>query len=207
MKLGENAISPMWKKHQNLLSNNNDAQSITKYGFLVQPHANTEDVRWTDLFDSISAFMHFCDDECARVTRRASLDRAWGTPQGSVCLRTGRTSGAHPPFLTIPHPLHRPFPHIARPNCPGLSHVPIRATAAAVSDCPDAQPVASAEAAEQQQRLTTGVFSSTVAVQGGSPPQTRPRPPPPRVCGPGTQQRNRDSLGAPLAQPPKGKEG
>ena len=28
-ELGENAISPMWKKHQNLLSNNNDAQSIT----------------------------------------------------------------------------------------------------------------------------------------------------------------------------------
>ena len=38
MKLGENAISPMWKKHENLLSNNNDAQSITKYGFLVRPH-------------------------------------------------------------------------------------------------------------------------------------------------------------------------
>ena len=28
-----------WKKHQNLLSNNNDAQSITKYGFLVRPNA------------------------------------------------------------------------------------------------------------------------------------------------------------------------
>ena len=39
MKLDENAISPMWKKHQNLLSNNNDAHSITKYGFLVQPYA------------------------------------------------------------------------------------------------------------------------------------------------------------------------
>ena len=38
VKLGENAISPMWKKHQNLLSNNNDAQSITKYRFLVRPH-------------------------------------------------------------------------------------------------------------------------------------------------------------------------
>ena len=38
MKLGENAVSPTWKKHQNLLSNNNDAQSITKYGFLVRPH-------------------------------------------------------------------------------------------------------------------------------------------------------------------------
>ena len=38
-KLGENAISPVWKKHQNLLSNNNDAQSITKYGFLVRPRA------------------------------------------------------------------------------------------------------------------------------------------------------------------------
>ena len=25
LKLGENAISPMWKKHQNLLSNNSDA--------------------------------------------------------------------------------------------------------------------------------------------------------------------------------------
>ena len=35
VKRGGNAISPMWKKHQNLLSNNNDAQSITKYGFLV----------------------------------------------------------------------------------------------------------------------------------------------------------------------------
>ena len=38
MKLGENpktAISPMWKKHENPLSNNNDAQSITN-GFLVQ---------------------------------------------------------------------------------------------------------------------------------------------------------------------------
>ena len=39
VKLGENAISPMWKNHQNLLSNNNDAQGITKYGFLVWPHA------------------------------------------------------------------------------------------------------------------------------------------------------------------------
>ena len=37
VKLGENAMSPMWKKHQNLWSNNKDAQSITKYGFLVQP--------------------------------------------------------------------------------------------------------------------------------------------------------------------------
>ena len=39
VKLGENAISTMWKKDQNLLSNNNDAQSIIKYGFLVWPHA------------------------------------------------------------------------------------------------------------------------------------------------------------------------
>ena len=39
MKLGENAISPMWKKHQNLPSNNNDAHNITKCGFLVPPHA------------------------------------------------------------------------------------------------------------------------------------------------------------------------
>ena len=29
----------MWKKHQNLLSNNNDAPSITKYGSLVRPNA------------------------------------------------------------------------------------------------------------------------------------------------------------------------
>ena len=36
-QLGENAISPMWKKHQNRLSNNNDAHSITKYGSLVPP--------------------------------------------------------------------------------------------------------------------------------------------------------------------------
>ena len=37
VKPGENAISPKWKMHQNLLqnllSNNNDAQSITKIGF------------------------------------------------------------------------------------------------------------------------------------------------------------------------------
>ena len=39
VKLGENAIHPAWKKHSNLLVNNNDAQSITKYGFLVRPHA------------------------------------------------------------------------------------------------------------------------------------------------------------------------
>ena len=39
MQMGENAISPMWKKHQNLLSNNNDAPSITKCGFLVRPDA------------------------------------------------------------------------------------------------------------------------------------------------------------------------
>ena len=45
VKLGENAISPMWKKHQNLLSNNNDAQSITKYGFLVQPHTHIVTLR------------------------------------------------------------------------------------------------------------------------------------------------------------------
>ena len=29
VKLGENTKSPMWKKHQDLLSNNNDAKSIT----------------------------------------------------------------------------------------------------------------------------------------------------------------------------------
>ena len=39
VRLGENAISPLLKKHQNLLSNKNDGQSITKYGFLVWPHA------------------------------------------------------------------------------------------------------------------------------------------------------------------------
>ena len=39
VKLDENAISPMRKKHQNLPSNNNDAQSITKYEFLVRPNA------------------------------------------------------------------------------------------------------------------------------------------------------------------------
>ena len=42
VKLDENAmspISPMWKKHQNLLSNYNDAQSITTYGFLIGPDA------------------------------------------------------------------------------------------------------------------------------------------------------------------------
>ena len=40
VKLGENPKmpSPMWKKHQNLLSNNNHAQSITKYGSLVRPN-------------------------------------------------------------------------------------------------------------------------------------------------------------------------
>ena len=32
----KNTISPMWKKHQNLLSNNIDAPSITKYGSLVR---------------------------------------------------------------------------------------------------------------------------------------------------------------------------
>ena len=32
VKLGENATSPMWKKHYNL-------QSITKYGSLVRPDA------------------------------------------------------------------------------------------------------------------------------------------------------------------------
>ena len=41
VKLGENAIFPMWKKHQNVLSNDNDAQSIPKYRFLVRPHAET----------------------------------------------------------------------------------------------------------------------------------------------------------------------
>ena len=39
VKLGENAIFPMWKKHQNPPSNNNDSQSIAKYGFLVRPDA------------------------------------------------------------------------------------------------------------------------------------------------------------------------
>ena len=39
VKLGENAVSLMWKNHQNLLSNNNDAQTMTKYGFLGEPHA------------------------------------------------------------------------------------------------------------------------------------------------------------------------
>ena len=35
----KNDIFPMWKKHQNLLSNTNDAPSITKYGSLVRPDA------------------------------------------------------------------------------------------------------------------------------------------------------------------------
>ena len=39
MKLSENTISPTWKKHKNLPSNNNDAHSITKYGSLVRPGA------------------------------------------------------------------------------------------------------------------------------------------------------------------------
>ena len=37
VKVGENAIHPMRKKHGNLPSNNNDAWSITKYGFIVWP--------------------------------------------------------------------------------------------------------------------------------------------------------------------------
>ena len=45
VQLGENAISPMCKKHQNLLSNNNDALRITNYGFLVQPDANIVGLR------------------------------------------------------------------------------------------------------------------------------------------------------------------
>ena len=36
VQLGENAISPVWKKHRNLLSNNHNAPGITKYGFLVR---------------------------------------------------------------------------------------------------------------------------------------------------------------------------
>ena len=43
--MGKNAISPIWKKHQNLLSNNNDAQSITKNGFLVRPHTHKVGLR------------------------------------------------------------------------------------------------------------------------------------------------------------------
>ena len=39
---GENAISPM---HQNLLPNNNDARSTTKYGFLLQMDAQIVAVR------------------------------------------------------------------------------------------------------------------------------------------------------------------
>ena len=35
----KNAISPMWKKHQNPHSSNNDAPSITKYGSLIPPNA------------------------------------------------------------------------------------------------------------------------------------------------------------------------
>ena len=37
--LDENAISPMRKKHQSLLSNYNDAPSITNDGFLARPDA------------------------------------------------------------------------------------------------------------------------------------------------------------------------
>ena len=37
VKLGENALSPMWKKHQNLLSNKNDAQSIHGGGVATGP--------------------------------------------------------------------------------------------------------------------------------------------------------------------------
>ena len=39
MKLAETPIFAMWKKHQNLTSNNNNSQSVTKYGFLVGPDA------------------------------------------------------------------------------------------------------------------------------------------------------------------------
>ena len=45
VKLGENAISPRWKKHQNLPSNNNEAQSITICGSLVWPDAQIVAVR------------------------------------------------------------------------------------------------------------------------------------------------------------------
>ena len=48
VKLGENpknATSPMWKKHQNLISNNNDAHNITKYGFLVRLDAEVVALR------------------------------------------------------------------------------------------------------------------------------------------------------------------
>ena len=34
-KKSKNDIFPMWKKHQNLLSNTNDAHSITKYGSVL----------------------------------------------------------------------------------------------------------------------------------------------------------------------------
>ena len=39
VELGETAICPMWKKHQNLLASNNESRSVTKYGFLVRRNA------------------------------------------------------------------------------------------------------------------------------------------------------------------------
>ena len=55
VKLGENAIFPMWKKHQNQLSNNNDAQSITKYGFVIRPNAQIVALRLRGPLNALSS--------------------------------------------------------------------------------------------------------------------------------------------------------
>ena len=80
MRLGENpknAISSMWKKHQNLLSNNNDAPGITKYGSLVRPHTQIVALR-----------LH-----CAKCAALGETARRWLPPGGS--------HPPHPPFMSL----------------------------------------------------------------------------------------------------------
>ena len=81
--------SPMWKKHQNLLSNNNDAPSITKNGSLVRPHAQIVALR-----------LH-----CTRTALSAPPKERYETQTGStssvtltltqpLCRHNGRSSRA-----------------------------------------------------------------------------------------------------------------
>ena len=65
MKLGENAT---WKKHQNLPSNNNDAQSITKYRSLVRP--NTMGTREGRGYVAILTYIPWVPAHQTRILKR-----------------------------------------------------------------------------------------------------------------------------------------
>ena len=91
LKLGENAISGMWKKHQNLPSNNNDGQGITKYGSLVRPDAQIVALRLSPPPRNCDSFLrgNTHSDSPLRCETASQSTACPGAPCLSMCSRFG----------------------------------------------------------------------------------------------------------------------